>query len=74
MIEHNIIKRDYPLIKEIIIGDDSDIDKPINLSVPYTMKREAGGLNVTCFASWAKPPGHKSSGLWFYLKKKADHP
>ena len=21
------------------------------------MKREAGGLGVTCFASWAKPPG-----------------
>ena len=38
------------------------------------MKRKAGGLGVTCFTSWAKPPGQKSSGLWFYLKKKAEHP
>ena len=38
MIEYNIINQDYPFIKEIIIGDDSDIDKPIHLGVPYTIK------------------------------------
>ena len=38
MIEYNIINQDYPFIKEIIIGDDSDIDKPINIRVPYTIK------------------------------------
>ena len=27
MIEYNILNQDYPFIKEIIIGDDSDIDK-----------------------------------------------
>ena len=38
MIEFNIINQDYPFIKEIIIGYDSDIDKPIYLNVPCTIK------------------------------------
>ena len=38
MIEYNIINQDYPFIKEIIIGDDSDIDKNLYLDIPYTIK------------------------------------
>ena len=54
MGEYNIINQDYPFTKEIIIGDDSDIDKPTNIRVPYTIKycklsKFTIGLLVTTF-------------------------
>ena len=38
MIEYNIINQDYPFIKELIIGYDSDIDKPIKFVFHIQLK------------------------------------
>ena len=37
LITHNIETQTYPLIKNIIVGDDSDIDLPLYLPTKYNL-------------------------------------
>ena len=63
-----------------ITGEDDrrDVEQKIGDDAQFfssgVMNQKAGGLGVTCFASWAKPQGQKLPGFRFSLKKKAGHP